>query len=77
MRERVRGGEHAAPAVAEEGEAAGAQAERVHEVVEFADEEGRRPEGGVALACGQVRGVAVAELVVEDGRRRVLGGEVG
>lgn len=61
--------------MAEEAEALGAEAEVVDEVVEFALVEGGGEEGVVAFAVGGVRGFAVAELVVEDGRDAVAGGE--
>jgi hypothetical protein len=59
----VLGGQHAAPAVAEE--AVRRDAERGNEICKFRKEEGDSPELGVVAFFGEMCGVAAAELVVE------------
>ena len=68
------GAEHAAPALTEEVVVIG-DAEMFEQVGEFSHEEVRRPEGGVEAFFAEVRGVAVAELVVEDNGNAIVDGK--
>ncbi len=48
--------------------------EMVEEAFKLRDEQLLRPEGRIAILLWQVRGLAVAELVVEDDRNGMGGG---
>lgn len=68
---REHGAQHAAPRLAQEVEIRG-HAEVRHEVVEFGEEQVRRPEGRVEPFFADVRRPAGADLVVEDDGDLVL-----